>query len=431
MNKRLRALLEQKEKAVKDARAIMATADAAGRDLTEDEQSNYDALIASLDGLNAKIEAEKQLIEAERTLQGVSVDDEATISGGRARVEDDPRRGFQSYGDFVGAVVSASRNHRMDDRLLIGAAAPSTYANEGNGADGGFLVPPEFSREIFRLSLEDQAFLPLTDNTPVAGNSMAFPSDETTPWGSNGVRAFWEGEAEAATATKPVFKTNTMRLRKLMALVPVTDELVADAAAISSYLTGKTAESIRWKSNDALVHGDGVGKPLGVLNSAALVSVAKESGQAADTLNANNVAKMYARMLPGSLGRAVWLINSDVLPQLLTMTLGDNTIYVPPSEGFRNAPGGFLLGRPVIFTEHAKTLGDKGDIQLVDWGMYRTITKQGGIETATSMHLYFDAGATAFRATFRVDGQPSLQAPVSPANGSNTKSPFVTLDERA
>eukprot|EP01038_Epipyxis_sp_PR26KG_P018641 gene18641-26349_t len=58
---------------------------------------------------------------------------------------------------------------------------------------------------------------------------------------------------------------------------------------------------------------------------------------------------------------------------------------------------------------------------------YRTITKAGGIETATSMHLWFDMGLTAFRAIFRVAGQPLLTKPITPNNGTGTLSPFVVL----
>ena len=63
----------------------------------------------------------------------------------------------------------------------IGAAAPSNFSNEASGQDGGFLVPPQFSQEIFKLSLGEDPLLPLTDNVELSGNSMAFPKDETTP----------------------------------------------------------------------------------------------------------------------------------------------------------------------------------------------------------------------------------------------------------
>ena len=182
--------------------------------------------------------------------------------------------------------------------------------------------------------------------------------------------------------------------------------------------------------DDAIIDGDGVGKPLGYMRSGALVTVNKEAGQAADTLVAANVAKMYARMLGDGIGRSHWRINSDVLPQLMTMTLGTEPIWMPPTSSFQDAPGGYLFGRPVRMSEHSATIGDLGDIALIDPKGYFGLTKEGGVKFASSIHLYFDYGTQAFRWTIRFGGQPHLKAPVSPAKGASTKSHFVTLEAR-
>jgi len=84
----------------------------------------------------------------------------------------------------------------------------------------------------------------------------------------------------------------------------------------------------------------------------------------------------------------------------------------------------------VVITQHANTLGSQADVMLCDFKGYRTITKAGGMQTATSMHLYFDADATAFRTTFRMDGNPIMQAPVNPAKGSSQLSHFIQLAAR-
>ena len=96
----------------------------------------------------------------------------------------------------------------------------------------------------------------------------------------------------------------------------------------------------------------------------------------------------------------------------------------------QGSPYGSLLGRPVMVSQHAEAFSSAGDVQLHDLSYYRTITKAGGIETATSMHLFFDAGATAFRVTFRMDGAPKLKAAISQSKGANTLSPFVRLGAR-
>ncbi len=84
----------------------------------------------------------------------------------------------------------------------------------------------------------------------------------------------------------------------------------------------------------------------------------------------------------------------------------------------------------MIVSQHANTFSSLGDVLLVDLSYYQTITKAGGMQTATSMHLYFDADMTAFRTTFRMDGQSKIAAPITPAKGTATLSPFIQLAAR-
>lgn len=427
------------------------------RDLSAEEQAQYDAHKAKAASLKARA---AMAMEAEAAGAGLSPAEPAagpmpgrgegavTIAAG-ARIasaentDADPNRGFRSMGDYLmsvrGATVAARQGRMADQRLAalsgggINAAAPSTYGNESSGEDGGYLVPPGFGTNIFRLSLEEEALLPLTDGMPIATNTMSLPKDETTPWGSDGVRAYWEGEAAAATATKPKLGRSEYRLKKLFALVPMTEELMADGMALGSYFEPACARSIRWKTDEAILWGAAGEHPLGAFAAACAVSQTKESGQANGTIVTENVVKMLSRLPAGSYRNAVWMVNNDALPQLFVMKVGDTPIWLPtsaPNGAISGSPYGTLLGRPIFVTQHAKSIGTSGDILLADLKQYRSITKAGGIQTATSMHLYFDADAVAFRATFRVDGAPKLATAISPANGSTTLSPFVTLEAR-
>lgn len=429
MSKQMRELLARKSKHVAAMRAITDKAAAEGRDLSDEEAAAFDAERAALERTNAAIEREQALADQERSI-GVEIPAGARISVSE-NVENDPSRGFKSFGEFAQAIRSAAvQPAAIDQRLVIGAAAPTTYGNEAGGVDGGFLIPPAFSAEIFTLSLEDDALLPMTDDVEVGGNGMVFPKDETTPWGTDGVRAYWQAEASAANATKPKLGVTTLRLHKLMALTPVTDELLADSNALESYLPGLMARSIRWKTNEAILFGTGAGQPLGAFNGQAGVVVAKESGQATQTVQLANITKMIARLPPGSFPRSIWLITPDALPALFGLTLGNYPIYLPVSAGAQGSPYGTLMGRPIMVSQHAAAFSSQGDIDLIDLNYYRTITKAGGVQMASSMHLYFDADATAFRATFRVDGQPKIVNPIAQAKGSNTLSPFIQLGAR-
>jgi HK97 family phage major capsid protein len=437
MSKQLRELQARKSDLVKEARALTDIAAQENRDLSDEDVAKFNGLKSRIDTTSAAIDRESALIseEAQMGIHAAANFSSVLVSDNR---DLDPKHGFQSLGEFLQKVCHAQKpGNAIDERLLIGtgrgAVAPSNFGSEGSAQDGGFFVPPQFSQDIFQLSLGEDSLLPLTDNVEVSGNTMAFPKDETTPWGTNGIRAYWQGEASSAVTSKPVLGLATLRLKKLMALVPATDELLDDTNALSSYLPDKIASSIRWKTNESILFGSGTGVPVGCLNAGATVTVAKESGQATQTLVPQNLAKMIARLPSGSFANAVWIVNNDVLPALFTLTLGSYPIYLPTGlnvGGMQVSPYGTLLGRPLYVSQHANTFSAQGDILLVDLKYYQTITKSGGMQTATSMHLYFDADLTAFRTTFRMDGQSKLAAPITPAKGATSMSPFIQLAAR-
>lgn len=438
MNKKMRELLARKSSHVAAMRAISDAATAAGRDLTDDEATRFDELRAQLKSAETAYQREADLYEAEKAAGGfVEVEDGAHISA-NDRLAEDPARGFRSFGEFAKTVISAAVNKRdaIDRRLTLNAAAPSTTANEGVGADGGFMIPPAYSTDLFRLSLADDALLPFTANVLVDGNSMVFPKTEQTPWGTNGVRAYWQAEATSAQATKPVIGTQALRLHKLMALVPLTDELMADSSALQTEIPGLVSDSIRWKTNEAILFGNGNGQPLGALTSTGpIITQAKDSGQAANTLTVTNLFNMISRLPNPNTTKAVWMIHPTVLPSLATLVLGQIPVFIPGGMVNMGSLGqmpvfGTLLGRPTIISHHANAFSSQADVQLLDLSYYRTITKADGVTTATSLHLYFDADATALRVTFRVDGSPKISAPISPAKGSTTLSPFIQLQAR-
>lgn len=416
-------LVQQRADLVNEARTILAVAEKAGRELTDDEKVRDDEIAVQLSNINAEIERIDRLHANEAAVAGTRID------GVRDLAVDDPKRGFTNLADFAIAVREASLpGGQIDDRLRPGAA-PTDYLETGGSAGEGYMIPPAMRDDIWEIVTGDDSLLNDVETEPTSSNSVTFAADETTPWGATGVSAHWRSEGTQMTPSRLETDGKTLRLHELYAFVLATEELLEDAPRLNARLTSKAGQALRYKTNEAIVRGTGAGQPLGWMNSAAKVAVAKETGQAAATVVAANVAKMYARIINPA--QAIWYINQDVLPQLLTMTLGNQPIWTPPVSGFTGAPGGQLFGRPVRFLENADTVGNEGDIQLVNPKGYYVIQKTGGVKFAESMHLYFDYNMRAFRWTVRLNGQPFLSAPVAPAKGSNNRSHFVTLAVRA
>lgn len=425
MSKKLRDLQSKKATLVQSARALTDVADKEARDLTAEEATQFDAISAQITAASAAIDREHALIAAEAQVGITSVLGNQVTDN----IEQDPKRGFQSFGDFARSVAAAQNGGAIDKRLAFSAAAPGSFGNEAAGTDGGFAIPPQFSGDIWRLSLGEDSLIPLTQNTEITGNSMIFPKDESTVWGGTGVQAYWQAEAKQAAESKPQLGSDALVLQKLMALVPISNEMIDDGFAIGSYLQANAPERITYKTNEAILFGDGVGKPLGALTGGSVIVQAKDAGQAPGTISATNISNMVSRLLVGELKNAFWLGNPDLLSPLEALTLGNFPIFLP-NQSAAAASYGMLKGRPLQLSEHANSFSSQGDLSLISLNGYRTITKAGGIQTATSMHLYFDADAMAFRFTFRINGKPILSKPVIPPKSANTRSHFITLAAR-
>lgn len=440
---------------------VVAKADAEKRDLTAEESAQLDAGFAEFDRLTREAEQRKRVGEQAALLRqgrGRQTEPDALPEpepaqlanrpqprGGAPKVPatvnpiDRGRWGWHSLGDFALAVKHASHpgGGPIDPRLEQYLAAPTVYGSEGVGADGGFAVPPEFRTAIVQKIMGEDQLLSRTDQYESGSNTLVIPIDETTPWQTTGgIQAYWTGEAAQKTQSKPALESLTVRLDKLTCLVPVTDELQEDAPALDAYLRRKAPDKINFKINLALLQGTGVGQPQGILTSPALVSVAKETGQATNTVYYKNIVNMWSRLYAPSRANAVWLINQDVEPQLWTMAFDPAAatpvpVYLPPG-GVSQSPFGLLMGRPVVPSQACNTLGSQGDILLVDLTQYLTARRTGGgaIRTDISIHLWFDFDITAYRFVIRLGGQPWFTTPITPRAGSNTLSPFVTLDQR-
>jgi HK97 family phage major capsid protein len=337
--------------------------------------------------------------------------------------------GFDHAGAFYAAVRAAgTRGGESDGRLM--AAAASTYGNESSGTDGGFAIPPDFRSSIMAKAMNESSLLARCFQISVAGNSLTVPTSMTVPWDTtNGIQATWEGEAAAISQSKPSLQQINIRLHKLGCVVPVSEELLDDSPAMAGLVNREAAAKIDFAISNAIVRGTGAGQPLGYLNAPCLVTQTAETSQVADTIVAGNVARMWARMPVASRMSAIWLVHPDADPQLHLMSLGDRPVYLPPG-GFSASPFGMLMGRPVIPHQTCETLGDLGDIMLVDLNQYLCAVKAGGVKAQTSIHVWFDQDLKAFKFTVRIAGQPWWSEVTTSRDGSFTQSPFVTLAAR-
>lgn len=229
-------------------------------------------------------------------------------------------------------------------------------------------------------------------------------------------------------ASRPKFKEMKLDLEKMMGFAYATDELLQDAPFMTGFFGRAFAVATDLLLEDGVVAGDGNGKMLGFLKSKALITVGKETGQAAGTLTAENILNMWQRALVKGRSDSVWLIHPDLESQLPKLKLGDDLIWMPEG-GLSGGMYQTILGRPVIFTDSMMAQGSEGDVALVNLKEYMLLRK-GTAKQDWSMHVEFLTDQMCFRIVLRCNGAPKRSTPVKIRHSSQTRSPFVTLAAR-
>lgn len=436
------------------AKAILSLSEAANRAPSEEEDKAINGFVDDAKKISAVIATEEAAMEArnaaaQRTAkidEMLAPDADAAvprITGGTKRNDlAKTTYGFNHVGEFMAAVAAAGNPaSRQIDARLPDFNAAVTGMSQGEPAGGGFLVAPEFSQQIWDgMGADPFALLPMTDGYPVTGESLTFPANAETSRATTragGLLGYWIAEGDQITSSYPKLRDVKVEPQQVAALVKVTDKLLRNASALRQYIEKKVGEELNFQIGDAIINGNGVGKPKGIIPSAATVSVAKETNQIAATFVKRNANKMWGRLHPRSWATAVWLMNIDVMEQLDEFnTLVKNVAGSENVGGFAsmiyNAEKNTLKGRPIIPCEFCATLGTTGDVILADMKGYLTGShNQDGIDTAESIHVRFEYAESVFRFMASVDGQPWLASPLTPYKGTLTTSTFVKLDTRA
>jgi HK97 family phage major capsid protein len=344
------------------------------------------------------------------------------------------KRLFTSLGDQLQSIANHYSGRGTDPRLLAAATGGSATV----GGDGGFLIQKEYSTDLLKDGFDEGILARQCSSQEIGANAdsleVAYIEETSRATGSRwgGVQVYRVAEADTVTASKPKLGKWELRLEDMMGLAYMTERLLQDAGAMQGVFEEAFTTEFGFKLDDEIFRGNGVGQCLGVLNAPATVSQAKESGQLADTVVAENIVNMWSRVHPRSRARGSWYYNAELDPQLLTMQIGTGTsaqlVWMRPT-GISEAPYGSIYGRPAIPLEYASAKGDVGDICFLDLTQYKLITK-GGINQEESIHVRFVNNERAFRWVARVNGMPKLKSALTPYKGAATLSPFVTLAAR-
>lgn len=401
--------------AVEKMETILAKADEEKRDLTEDEEKEYNTLDGSLDKIKADI-AKREKLDAEKAELAKP---KKVVRMAATHKAEDPRE-FKNLGEFIHSVRFNQSDPRLQDLYA------ERQQSMGVGAEGGFAVPTQFRETLLSVSPQQAIFRPRCTIIP-AGSP---PDSEVTMPALNqgaaenmygGITVQWIGEGDTKPETDLRLKEIKLKPHEVAAHVITTDKLLRNWQAAQAVISNQLRLAIIAAEENAFYNGNGVARPLGVLQSPARIDYPRA---VANQIAFADIVGMYARLRMSM--SPVWITSQTTIPQLAVIAdAGNNNLWMP------SAVAGLpptLMGIPVLFHERSVALGTAGDLILADLSYY--LIKEGsGPFVQASEHVYFTSNRTVIKVFWNVDGQPWLSEPI-PLEGSagNTVSPFIILD---
>jgi HK97 family phage major capsid protein len=341
--------------------------------------------------------------------------------------------GFSTFGTFLAAVAAADKGF-VDERLQYFASEDGPSATKelaGNvGADGGYLIPPEFMTTVMSVVAEESLVRSRATIIPMARRSIAIPALDQTdasvgqPYGwFGGITFEWIEENTEQAESSPQFRQVTLNAHDLVALTRASETMVADSAiSLEAFFNSRVgfAGGIAFVEDMSFLNGTGVGQPLGVLNSPATLSETRATN---GSIEYDDIVQMYSKFLPS--GQGVWVASQSTMPTLLSMNgPSGNASYLwgSLSAGVPNT----LLGLPIIWTEKTPALNSAGDLLLADFGYYLIGDRDSGTIESTRFDKW-SKNQISWKIINRVDGRPWMSAPLTYNDGSTQVSPFVKL----
>ena len=400
----------------------------------EDKITEANAVTGQMEDINAQIAGLEKLAQASRENAQPAYD--GALHSKPADSGKEEGKPFASVGEQLRAIYNFRKNH-VEDKRLQKVNNAVLGSNEGSGADGGFALQTDFAGMIMESAVQQSPLLNRLDRYTCSSSANAMrwvSADETDVSKSvfGGVQMYWASEGAAVAASKPQFREMKMDLEKMMGFLYCTDEMLEDAAFLSGFASSAFTLAGDRLLTEGVICGDGVGKPLGLIHSKALVTVDKESGQAAGSFLGANAIKMQARAMPRNRERLVWLMHPDAEELLPTLSIqsGEAAKFLwNPEGGLGNFDTQRVLNKPVLFEDSCSALGNTGDILLVDPYMYILLTK-GTVKQDWSIHVEFLTDQNCFRVVYRCNGAPKVSKPLTIKNSTKTRSPFVALAAR-
>ena len=251
------------------------------------------------------------------------------IDIGKKDLEVDPNR--SDTRDFLKALLVKDTKTLMEMEKKT-----TTYNYTGDDARGGYTIPEELLVEVLRiaekqygLARRDMRYLPFSG----PGNERKIPTLASS------VTVYWIDEAADKTSSNPTFGLVTQTLKKLAAIVPLTEELIEDSAVnLTSLVAELVAEAMAKEEDTQFFNGSG--SPwTGILQNGSVSSVSLGAGVGVSGITFAYLIDMQDEIATGALAGAKYYMNRTIYSYLRKLRAdavsaddGKGVFLLPPNK---------------------------------------------------------------------------------------------------
>ena len=293
----------------------------------------------------------------------------------------------------------ASNEYKEDfGRHLRGKKPIHNVLSESVDADGGYLVPEEFERDIVRGIDETNIIRSIAKVITTA-------NDRKIPIAVGHSVATWTAENAAYTESNPTFGQKQIDAFKLTDLVRVSIELLQDAAFdIEGYIIKEFSYAFGVAEEQAFCVGTGVNQPTGIFTADG-GEIGVTAGSATSVTIDDVINLVYSLKAPYR-KNAKFLMNEATVSLIRKLKDGNGNYLWQPSV--QAGQPDKILGYDVFTTPFAPTIaGGALAIAFGDFSNY-WIGDRGGRTVQRLNELYATNGQVGYVATERVDGKVIL-----------------------
>ncbi len=348
----------------------------------------------------------------------------------------DPWCGYKGGAEFLDSVIKDALRVGDKDIRLAGIMAYETEKAALDGVEidtseyGGYLAPEAFRTQVWERAVEVSDLISRIMILPIGAQSLKIPAfggyDQSGGTTFGGITFYKEGENETMQAVRPKFELMEWSMGLHAALLPISDPMMKfSAITIEPMVRQMLGRALGWYIDSKLIGGTGAAEPRGFINSACIITQDAEPGQAADTIERENLSKMYSRVFMKN--DMIWGFNPECGPELdsLAFVVGAGGSIVTMEQAFK--------GKPFIESDHFSAIGDAGDIMaLMPGEMLMTVPTGQASEAQidSSLHFQFDTGQNVLRIMHYMDAKVGWRTFHTPVNGTATRGPVVKLEAR-